>query len=187
MLKVDHDLTSVGFNSFDSKQFELLYNQLYSSLQQYAVYYVHDEEAAKSIINDLFVQLWFKPQEIQNIKGYLYRSVKNACLNYLSQHQKNPISYVEQDDLTELSDLMTVQEDDDSETAHLVFLKHTISLLPQKRQLVFKMHRLAGFSYAEIADLMQISPRTVEDHLAKAMQFIHTRAKHFLYTNLTEA
>lgn len=171
----------------NSKQFELLYNKLYSSLQKYAIYYVNDQEAANSIVNDLFVQLWFKTDQPLNMKGYLYQSVKNGCLNYLSHHKKNPLFYLENEELTELSDLTAMPDDSYSEPNHLKFLKQAISLLPPKRQLVFRMHRLEGFSYAEIADLLQISPRTVEDHLAKAMQFIHTRAKHFLYTNLIEA
>ena len=187
MLKVDEEFALTGFRKFDSKQFELLYNNLYSSLQKYAVYYVNDFEVAKSVVNDLFLQLWFKTEHPLNIKGYLYRSVKNACLNYLGKHKKSILFYVEQDELVELADLTPTFEHGYIETSRIDFLNQTISLLPQKRQLVFRMHRLEGFSYAEIADLLQISPRTVEDHLAKAMQFLHTQAKHFLYTNLTEA
>jgi len=184
---VDHDLAPIESKSFDLKQFELLYNNKNHSLQKYAVYYVNDLEVAKSIVNDLFVQMWFKELTPLNIKSYLYRSVKNACLNYLEQQQKNILFYVEQDELTELADLIIEPQKDHLETGHLKFLQQVITLLPQKRQLVFRMHRLEGFSYAEIADLLQISPRTVEDHLSKAMQFIHAQATHFLYTNLTEA
>ena len=187
MLKVDEEFALTGFRKFDSKQFELLYNKLYSSLQKYAFYYVNDLEEAKSIVNDLFVQLWFKTETPLNIKGYLYRSVKNACLNSLGQHKKNLLLYMEQDELTELADLTSIMEDSYTDISQLEFLNRTISLLPQKRQLVFRMHRLEGFSYAEVAELLQISPRTVEDHLSKAMQFIHANAKRFLHTNLTEA
>jgi len=184
---VDLDLAPIESKAFDLKQFELLYNNTNHLLQKYAVYYVNDLEVAKSIINDLFVQLWFKNLVPLNLKSYLYRSVKNACLNHLQQQQKNPLFYVEQDELTALADLTLDSQKDHSETSHLKFLQQVISLLPQKRQLVFRMHRLEGFSYAEIADLLQISPRTVEDHLSKAMHFVHAQAQHFLYTNLTEA
>lgn len=186
-MKVDHDLAPIESKSFDLKQFELLYNSTNHLLQKYAVYYVNDLEVAKSIVNDLFVQLWFKNIAPLNIKSYLYRSVKNACLNYLEQQHKNLLFYVEQDELTALADLTIEPQKDHSETDHHKFLQQVITLLPQKRQLVFRMHRLEGFTYAEIADLLQISPRTVEDHLSKAMQFIHAQATQFLYTNLTEA
>jgi RNA polymerase sigma-70 factor (family 1) len=186
-LKVEPGYTDVEPKSYDLDQFELLYNSMNSSLQKYAEYYVKDIEAAKSIVNDLFIQLWFKNGLPEQIKGYMYRAVKNASLNYLRQNKRNPLSYIEHDELTQISDLHAVYPDISFESDKLKFLQKTIAELPEKRQLVFRMYRLDGFSYAEIADLLQISVRTVEDHLSKSMQFIHTRSKHFIHTNLTEA
>lgn len=186
-LKVEPGNTDVESGSYDPEQFELLYNSMSSSLQKYADYYVRDIEAAKSIVNDLFVQLWFKHAQPGQIKGYLYRAVKNACLNYLAQSKRSPLSYLEQDELTQIADLHIVHQEVGFESDRLKFLQKVIATLPEKRQMVFRMHRLEGFSYAEIADLLQISVRTVEDHLSKSMQFIHARSKHLIHIKLTEA
>lgn len=186
-LKVEPDYTDVESRSYDLDQFELLYNSMSSSLQKYADYYVRDIEAAKSIVNDFFVQLWFKTEQPGQIKGYMYRAIKNASLNYLKQNKRSPLSYLEQDELTQISDLHVVHHEIGFESDKLKFLQQVIAALPEKRQLIFRMYRLEGFSYAEIADLLQISVRTVEDHLSKSMQFIHARSKHLIHTNLTEA
>lgn len=186
-LKAEPGYTDVEPKSYDLDQFELLYNSMSSSLQKYADYYVRDIEAAKSIVNDLFVQLWFRSGLPEQIRGYMYRAVKNASLNYLQQNKRNPLSYLEHDELTQISDLHAVYSDISFESDKLKFLQKIISELPEKRQLVFRMYRIEGFSYIEIADLLQISVRTVEDHLSKSMQFIHARSKHFIHTKLTEA
>lgn len=181
-----------GFTEIESKapdlvQFELLYNRLNHSLQKYADYYIKDPEVARTIVNDLFVQLWFKKELPDNINGYVYRSIKNACLNYLEQQKRSPLSYLEHNELTVIADHNFAIEASPHKSDKLRFLESVISMLPPKRQLVFKMYRLEGFSYAEIADLLQISARTVEDHLSKSMQFIHTHSKHLVDQKLTEA
>jgi len=137
-------------------------------------------------VNDLFVQLWFNKTKPENLKGYLFRAIKNASLNYLAQQRNSLLTLLDQEELTMISDLSPVSEAA-NESEKLIFLKDLIGRLPHRRQLVFNMHRMEGFSYAEIAGLLQISVRTVEDHLSKSMQFIHAHAKHLLHEKLTEA
>lgn len=186
-LNAASDVRTTEPGSNDPAGFELLYTRMRSALEKYAFYYVRDEAAANAIVNDLFIQLWFKGQQPENINGYLYKAIKNGCLNYLGQKKRNPLSYLEQDELVLISDLNTADQELIFESDQLKFLHKIIALLPPKRQLVFRMYRLDGFSYAEIADLLQVSIRTVEDHLVKSMQFIHERSKHFIHTDLTEA
>lgn len=56
-------------------------------LHQYAFYFVKDEETAASLVNDLFVQLWFNKTKPDNMKGYLFRAIKNSAINFLKQHK----------------------------------------------------------------------------------------------------
>jgi RNA polymerase sigma factor (sigma-70 family) len=138
-------------------------------------------------VNDLFLSLWFDRRRPENPKGYLFKSVKNASLNFITKQKRNPISYLEESELTVFSDLTVPVVIEDSKSDKLEFLQKIIESLPERRQLVFKLYRFEGFSYAEIAELMQISVRTVEDHLSKSMQFIHSKAKQLIDLDLTEA
>lgn len=171
----------------DSEQFELLYSNWSLMLQKYAIYFLKDQAAAETIVNDVFVKLWLSGNAISYPKTYLYRSVKNACLNYLAQQQQQVVSYLAQDELQNISDLNVYHHQVPEESERLKFLEKLIDQLPPKRQLVFKLYRLEGLSYAEIAELLNISIRTVEDHLSKSMQFIYANAKHLLHQNLTES
>jgi RNA polymerase sigma factor (sigma-70 family) len=165
----------------------MLYKRWSILLRGYAEYYLNDSEEASSIVNDVFLQLSSQKNDIENIKGYLFKAVKNAALNQISSNKRKKIQYLESQDLAVLSDLSQPAVFPPSESAQMDFLQKTIAQLPQKRQLVFRMHRIEGFSYAQIAEFLQISHRTVEDHLAKSMKFIHEHAKHFFNEQLTEA
>lgn len=94
---------------------------------------------------------------------------------------------MEHNELAILSDKCQSFYEIAEESDKLVHIKKLISMLPQKRQLVFTMHRMEGFSYAEISDLLQISPRTVEDHLSKSMKYLHENSKHIFNSPLTKA
>ena len=181
------ETTGNKVDQWDLIQFEEIYRRWSTLLQRYANYYVRDDEASRSIVNDLFVSLWFGKKQPDNLKGYLFKAVKNAALNFISSQKRSPIAYLNEPELTLVSDLSTVDLDEGNESEKLQFLQKVIGMLPERRQLVFKLYRIEGFSYAEIAELMQISVRTVEDHLAKSMQFIHAQAKHLVNENLTEA
>lgn len=183
----DSDFTEITLEQLELPQFESIYRHWNTLLQRYSDYYVHDYEASRSIVNDLFVQLWFSRRQPENLKGYLFRAVKNASLNYLKKHGNIPLTYVEEQELRELADDAIPESATVYESDQLLFLQQIISQLPERRQLVFRLYRLEGFTYAEIAELLQISVRTVEDHLSKSMQFIHARAKHLVDGNLTEA
>ncbi|MFN0292401.1 sigma-70 family RNA polymerase sigma factor [Pedobacter helvus] len=170
----------------DPLDFDILFKNFSELLYNYADYYLNDMEASKSVVNDTFLRLWNGNHRPLYVKPYLYRSVKNACLNYLSQRKHNVV-LKESSELEILSDGNICFEISDETNNKLIFLEQVISKLPAKRQLVFKMFRFDELSYAEIAELLNISVRTVEDHLAKSMQFIHAQAKHLVDEKLTNA
>jgi len=66
---------------------------------------VKDKEAARSIVNDLFVQLWFTKKDPENLNGYLFRAIKNASLNHISSQHKNPLTYIEHTEMTLVADM----------------------------------------------------------------------------------
>lgn len=171
---------------YDSSEFEMMFNKYNRELYNYAFYYLNDMEAAMSLVNDTFLRIWDLEHKPFHIKSYLYRSVKNACLNYLSKNQ-NKVVFKDFSELEILADgIVDLQHSDDG-SDKLLFLEQVISKLPARRQIVFKLFRFEELSYAEIAERLDISVRTVEDHLAKSMHFIHEEAKHLIDQKLTKA
>lgn len=164
---------------YGSSDFEMVFNKYNRELYNYAFYYLNDMEASMSLVNDTFLRIWDLERKPFHVKSYLYRSVKNACLNYLSQNQ-NKVIFKDFSELEMLSDGVAGLAHSDDHSDKLLFLEEVISKLPTKRQIVFKLFRFEELSYAEIAEKLNISVRTVEDHLAKSMQFIHEQAKHLI-------
>ncbi|WP_197413251.1 sigma-70 family RNA polymerase sigma factor [Pedobacter sp. Leaf176] len=166
---------------------ELLYKRWAPLLKNYANYFLNDDEISSGIVNDVFLKIWSNAYQMDDTKAYLFKSVKNASLNYITSQSKKRISYFDSGQLTILSDNSQSIDFLAEESEQLIYLKKLISKLPEKRQLVFRLHRIEGFNCQEIAELLQISSRTVEDHLAKSMKFIHENCHQFFNQHLTEA
>ena len=73
-----------GINRGDERAFAVLYNNYFTYLCTCAVGYIFDADAAKEIVNDVFVHIWNKQTELEfPIHSYLLRCVQNGCLNYI--------------------------------------------------------------------------------------------------------
>lgn len=158
-------------NNFDGKAFEDLYRRMYPTLKKYAIYLVKDVEEAQLILNDVFIAIWKNKTRISNEKAYLFRAVKNASTNYHKISRTNFLHL----EVEELPDIL----DETADPAQLYLdkdrnriLYRLIDQMPERRRLVFYLYRIDGFSYKEIATLLDISVRTVEDHLVKGFQFL---------------
>lgn len=161
-------------NHFDGKAFEDLYRRMYPTLRKYAVYLVKDAEEAQLILNDVFITIWKNNTRILNEKAYLFRAVKNASVNYHRISRTNFL-HLDEEELPEV-------RDDAADPAQIYLdkdrnrvLYYFIDQMPERRRLVFYLYRIDGFSYKEIAALLDISVRTVEDHLVKGFQFLQER------------
>ncbi|KEQ29249.1 hypothetical protein N180_17690 [Pedobacter antarcticus 4BY] len=158
-------------HNFDGKAFEDLYRRMYPTLKKYAVYLVRDVEDAQLILNDVFIAIWKNNIRISNEKAYLFRAVKNASSNYHKISKTNFLHIDEQESLEvwdKAADPSQIYLDKDRNR----ILYNLIDQMPERRRLVFYMYRIDGFSYKEIAALLDISVRTVEDHLVKGFQFL---------------
>lgn len=161
-------------NNFDGKAFEDLYRRMYPTLKKYAIYLIKDVEEAQLILNDVFIAIWKNKTRISNEKAYLFRAVKNASTNY---HKVSRINFlhIEEEELPgildETADPAQLYLDKDRNR----ILYSLIDQMPERRRLIFYLYRIDGFSYKEIAALLDISVRTVEDHLARGFLFLQER------------
>lgn len=161
----------IAEGKYTLKEFEELYKIMYPVLKTYAIWLLKDADGAESVINDVFLKIWNNNIRPLEVKSYLYRSVKNASLNYLKS-RRSVYPDADENEVMEVKDLNPgpLERMQQKELEHMV--QQLIDMLPERRRVVVRLSRTEGFSYKEIAGLLDISVRTVEDHLVKGMQFL---------------
>ena len=131
-----------------------------------------DLPLAEEVVSDVFFRIWENPnlQNIENPRAYLYKAVKNASFNELSKSFRiNQVDienafHISGNELSALEDFIQAEEYQE--------LADILDLLPARRRLVFKLSRIDGLKHKEIAELLEISVRTVEDHISNALIFL---------------
>ena len=158
----------------DKDVFTAFYSYNFRKLILVSDKYVRDVAAAEEIVQDIFLKIWEDKgalESIKSIKSYLYRSVVNASINYVNR-QKN----LERHHLQIAEQLSDEQiEADDEKNELIVLLYQEIEFLPDKCQLVFKLSRLEGMKYKDIAVQLGISEKTVENHMGNALKILRAR------------
>ena len=163
----------------EEQAFESLFRLYYQALCLYAKKMVIDLETAEELVQDIFLKLWEKREHLElhsGIKAYLYKSVHNKCLDYL-KHLQVKDKYLKE---VRINHQPTVYSDavEISELETKIF--QSIESLPIKTREIFEMNRFQGLKYREIADKLQISVKTVESHMGKALKALYQDLKEFL-------
>lgn len=158
------------------KAYELLYKQLYRNLCNYAYNIIPDKDVAEDIVQSTLVALWENHQqcnEIEYLKSYLYRCVYNACMKLL-QHQKVRERYFNESEyhLKQIQFETFESSYDDEQTARL---HKALDELPEKNREVMKLRFIDGLSTNEVSKQLDITPRTVETHVSKALRFLREK------------
>lgn len=157
----------------DQAAYKELFTCFYKSLQQFAYSFVRSHETAEEIVSDVFMKVWKKRAgliRIHNLKLYLFISIKNSALNYLRAQKKSllqPEQYQVQ--------LQSVYFDPEKLllTAEMMTrIQKAISDLPPRCQLIFKLVKEDGLKYREVAELLTISVKTVENQMNTAIRKI---------------
>lgn len=150
-----------GKISFDKSNFRSYFDQYFKALVGFANKFLSDIDMSEDLVQEVFVKLWEKHDEYENettLKVYLYRSVRNNCLNQLKKQK------VRQDYQTEsLPQLDTEEFFLDQVLSEEVsrMLYRSISELPEKRQQIVR-YSLQGLKNQEIADMMGSTINTVK-------------------------
>lgn len=156
----------------DQCAFRILFRHYYTALFQFAVSIVKMRETAEEIVEDVFIKVWDKRKrmtEIANLRLYLYVSVKNHCLNYVTRRGTTTEIDLDQLDVV-CAELVPSPEDLLVASELLQKLNKSIHELSPKCRIVYKMVKENGLSYKEVGKILNISPRTVENHIAAAIK-----------------
>jgi RNA polymerase sigma-70 factor, ECF subfamily len=163
----------------DEKAFEVLFRAYYPFLCMYCTRLIKDASAAEEIVQELFVKLWEKRSQIMiesSVKNYLFRAVKNHCLNYIKH---NHIKSEYNRKMLEASEPSS-QETDEPDADLMQLIEESISSLPDKRREIFRLNREEGLKYREIAEKLNISIKTVETQMGLALKTLREKLRDFL-------
>ena len=151
--------------------FEVLFRRFQPVLVQYACTILRSEEEARGIVQEVFLNVWRKKEQLNfddNLKPYLFRAVRNHSLNRVQRNKidANPLD----ENLPAPAD---PAHDDEAERASKIQQIHRqVSLLPDQCREIFMMSRLEGLSHAEIAQILDLSTKTIENQIGIALRKI---------------
>lgn len=160
--------------------FETLFKSHFKELHSYANTLVRDELVAEEIVQNLFFKLWEKKENLNihtSLRAYLYRSTYNESLNYL-RHQKVKLKYQQHSEYTmkDKADNLNQLEAKELERK----LHSALNRLPEACRTIFQMSRFEDLKYREIADKLNISIKTVENQMGKALRTLRVELIDFL-------
>lgn len=157
----------------DPKSLELLFRRLHPKLCAYANKFVHDTNDASEIVQELFYTVWKNRERLdenQSVQAYLFTSVKNRCLNLLDT-KRNRSKHAEM--LWMLYGNEAVETDN---SYHILLAKdlekdfnEALTHLPKECRRIFELSRFEGLQYQEIAHKLDISIKTVETQMYRAL------------------
>lgn len=165
----------------EKSAFEYVFRSYYSSLCSYACSVIKDIDEAEEVVQNMFFNIWNKRESLQvniSIRSYLYRAVHNDCLNRI-KHAKVRNLYAQ--------DYKSSMGGGSTDSAGLLNAKElnrriheAIDGLPEQCGVVFRLSRFENLKYGEIAEQLQISVKTVENHMGKALRILREQLKEYL-------
>lgn len=164
----------------DQQAFRQLFNVFSKKLIQFAASLVKSSDAAREIVDEVFIRIWRNKADIckiDNIRVYLYTASKNTALNYLAVRAK--------DNIVEPFDFFSVHLSDDAQSPEkqlinselLKKINAAIEQLPPRCRMVFKLVREDGLSYKEVGEVLNISPKTVDAQMVIAVRQISEKVR----------
>ena len=161
--------------------YEMIFRQWYQPLCRFAHTLLPDPDEAEEVVQNVFVALWEKRTTIAiegSVKAYIYRSVRNQCYNVLEHHR------VRREHADHTLHLPSGAAPSAAEVLHGSELEQHIAramqALPEQCRIVFEMSRFGDMSYAEIAAELDISVKTVENHIGKALRILRGELADYL-------
>lgn len=165
----------------DEYEFEALFKEYYLLLTRFAWKYVKSQAVAEEFVQDVFADLWENREELKlngPVRPYLYKVVRNHALNYVKHHQvkrKYDPKWMDQKETP-----MVTYQDDKREEQIRKAIEQAIEELPTRSKMTYKLHRHDGLTYVEIAEVMEVSVKTVESQMTRTLQMLRDRLAYLL-------
>jgi RNA polymerase sigma-70 factor (ECF subfamily) len=166
----------------DKKSFSYLFSKYYKDLVHFAFTFTRSSEVAEEIVQDVFVKFWENRHFIHisiSVKSYLLKATQNKCLDWL-KHQKIKEHY------KEIAPYITLLSENNTDQYLLLSelqtnLDKALSTLPGEVAEAFRLSRFADLKYTEIAEKQNVSVRTVEVRISRAIRLLREALKENLW------
>lgn len=158
-----------------------MFNTYYQSLCNYACSMLKDIDEAEEVVQNAFFNIWQKREALQittSFKSYVYRAIHNDCLNKIKHGKVRAVYAADYKSSMSGGAVDSAQALDAKELGKRI--NEAIASLPEQCGHVFRLSRFENLKYSEIATQLDISVKTVENHMGKALKLLRGQLKDFL-------
>ena len=163
----------------DEKAFHTVYDAHYKLLFGVAINLNKDIDVAKEVVQEVFYQFWKNRESVSEtiaIRNYLKRAVINRSINHIKYNSR----FVG-DEVLQKSESRSISPDIELETSELkVVIEKALNNLPEKARIIFILKRYEGMSLKEISEKLNISPKTVENQITRALKLLKAEIEPYL-------
>jgi len=178
---IPEDVLIDRFKAGDQSAYEMIFRFYYPGLVLFASQYVMYEEDAEEIVQDFFVRVWQRRDQVNQtgtLKPYFFTSVKNSSLNFLykQKHQDKLIQEIvkiSENNLLYQPDVFVMSDLQDA-------IRKAVNSLPPKCREVFILSRINGLKNEDIANKLNLSKRTVETHVSNGLKQLRIELKDYI-------
>jgi len=186
-MNLENELLKSVFKG-NKKGFEILFRTYYKRLCAYACSFVSQNDLAEDLVTDVFLKLWEKRDQLvitESVSSYLFRSVKNSCINYLNR-EKSHKQMVSENELSLFNLKIQYPVSDRYPLTDLIGreledkIKEEIEKLPEQCREIFYLSRFEDLSHKQIAEKLGISENTVKVQIYRALIKLRSGMKDYL-------
>jgi len=170
------NLSCKELQSNNRKLFDQLFKDYYVNLSRFAFTFINDRDASEEIVQEIFVSLWEGRDSLNiniSVRAFLYTSVKNRSLNYL-RNEKTRKGHEHEFALQQATKTNEIIDFCEREELQY-YIDNAINNLPVQCKEIFKLGRLQNLTYNEIAQQLNISPKTVENQMSIAFKKLRNK------------
>lgn len=170
----------------DSSAFVALFRRYYDALCAYAEGFVASADDAEEVVSEVFVRIWQGRKRLGvlvSVKGYLYAATRNVALNHLRRRDAEDRAIGRASLEGELPGMSAPSAGAPADVLARDLeraIDDAVANLPARRREIFLLHRQHGLTYAEIATALDLSPKTVENHMGLALRDLRDRLAPYL-------
>ncbi len=160
----------------DQNALEEIFRVHYDGLFKFTLGLTHSRDDVEDLLQDIFVRIWLNREKWSpkgSIKAYLFKAARNQAINFTKAKAARGSIDIESEEALPTANIARGDPAEEIDRSELcVTIEKAIAKLPEKCRLVFELKRREGLSYSEIADILSISEKTVENQVARALRHL---------------